>query len=82
LHEIKTTHAEGMSFVYLPKEKIIYEGDLYSLPDDGTIATAIEATRSFHAYLKKKRINPERIIGHHGRADISMEIINKAVSMK
>jgi glyoxylase-like metal-dependent hydrolase (beta-lactamase superfamily II) len=82
LHEIKTTHAEGMSFVYLPQENIIYEGDLYTLPDDGTITPAIEATRNFHAYLKKKKINPKRIIGHHGRSDITMDIMNKAVSMK
>jgi glyoxylase-like metal-dependent hydrolase (beta-lactamase superfamily II) len=82
LHEIKTTHAEGMSFLYLPKENIIYEGDLYTLPDDGTITPAIEATRNFHAYLKKKKINPVRIIGHHGRSDITMDIMNKAVSTK
>jgi glyoxylase-like metal-dependent hydrolase (beta-lactamase superfamily II) len=82
LHEIKTNHAKGMSFVYLPKENIIYEGDLYTLPDDGTITPAIETTRQFHTYLKKKKINPSRIIGHHGRADITMNIMNKAVLLK
>lgn len=82
LHEIKTTHAKGMSFVYLPKEKILYQGDLYTLPDDGTITPAIEVTRNFHAYLKKKNIKPNRIIGHHGHSDISFEILEKAVSLK
>ncbi|HZG73153.1 MAG TPA: hypothetical protein VEY51_16580 [Chondromyces sp.] len=80
-HEIKNSHAKGLSFVYLPKEKIIYQGDLFSLPDDGTITPAIEVTREFYAYLKKNKIIPVRIIGHHGHSNITNDMLKAAIEM-
>lgn len=81
-YEIYNTHAEGMSFLYLPVQKIIYQGDLYSLPDDGTITPAIEITRGFKRFIDQRKLSVERIVGHHGSSNITMEILNKAVQMK
>lgn len=78
-YEIKNSHAEGMSFLYLPAEKIIYEGDLYSLPDDGTITPAIEITRDFEKFIRDKNLQVERIIGHHGHSNISLTTLKEAV---
>jgi hypothetical protein len=82
LHEVKNNHAEGLSFVFLPADKIIYEGDLYSLPDDGTITPAIEITRQFSSYLSEKKLKYDRIIGHHGHSNITPAILQQAVAAK
>jgi glyoxylase-like metal-dependent hydrolase (beta-lactamase superfamily II) len=82
IHELKNGHAEGMSFVYLPKEQIIYQGDLLSIPEDGVITPAIEITRDFHKFIKSKKLPVKRIIGHHGLSNITTEILNTAISKK
>ncbi len=87
LHEVEfypltNKHAEGMSFVYLPKEQLVYQGDLYSLPDDKTITPAIEINIDFYKFLQKNKLPVKRIIGHHGAADSSMEDLEKAVKMR
>ncbi len=82
LHEMPNNHAKGLSFVYLPADKIIYEGDLYSLPADGTITPAIEITRQFYRFIQEKNIHPSRIIGHHGHSNITAAILRTAVHSK
>jgi glyoxylase-like metal-dependent hydrolase (beta-lactamase superfamily II) len=82
LHEIKNGHAQGMSFVYLPKEQIIYQGDLYSVPEDAVITPAIEITRDFNRYVQKNKLKVKRIIGHHGLSNITPEMLSKAIGMK
>ena len=81
-YEVKNGHAEGMSFVYLPEEQVIYQGDLYSLPDDRTITPAIDVNRDFYYFLKKRKIAAKRIIGHHGANDIKMRDLEEAISVK
>jgi hypothetical protein len=80
-YEVPTGHAEGMSFVYLPKEGIIYQGDLYSLPDDRTTTPAIQATRDFYRFLQQRKLGVKQIIGHHGSSDISLDELEKAVRL-
>lgn len=81
-YEVKNSHAEGMSFVYLPKEEIVYQGDLYSLPDDRTITPAIEINQDFYRFLQQRKLGVKRIIGHHGASNIRMEDLENAVKMK
>jgi glyoxylase-like metal-dependent hydrolase (beta-lactamase superfamily II) len=82
IREIDNSHAKGMSFIYLPKEQIIYQGDLYSVPGDGVITPAIQVTKDFHRYLRKSKLPVKRIIGHHGSSNITPQMLEKAMSMK
>ena len=81
-YEMANTHAQGMSFLYLPTEGIVYQGDLFSLPDDGTITPAIEITRDFHRFIKSNKLPVKRIIGHHGSSAITPKVLAQAVSLK
>jgi glyoxylase-like metal-dependent hydrolase (beta-lactamase superfamily II) len=81
-YSVKSKHAQGMSFLRLPNEKIIYQGDLYTLPDDHTITPAIETTRDFNQFLIKKGLTFERMIGHHGSNFITQQILQKAITLK
>jgi glyoxylase-like metal-dependent hydrolase (beta-lactamase superfamily II) len=80
-YTVPSNHAEGLSFLYLPVEKLIYEGDLYTLPDDGTITPATETTRGFHRFLQMEKIVWERMVGHHGLNTITPAMLETAVQM-
>jgi glyoxylase-like metal-dependent hydrolase (beta-lactamase superfamily II) len=82
LHAVKSSHAKGMSFLFLPVEAIIYEGDLVTVPEDGTITAAIKATREFYQYLQKRSIHYQRIIGHHGHSFITPVMLEQMIETK
>ncbi|WP_315816772.1 hypothetical protein [Paraflavitalea speifideaquila] len=76
-YKVPNSHAQGLSFLYLPLESLIYEGDLLSMPEDGTITPAIQVSREFYQFLKKKKLRYKRIIGHHGLSDIKPSLLSK-----
>lgn len=80
--EIPNSHAKGMSFLYVPQEKIIYQGDLLSLPSDSYITPAIKVTREFGDFVRQKKIAFTKIIGHHGLSIISKETFEEIINMK
>lgn len=76
-YEIPNSHAKGMSFLYLPEEKLIYQGDLLSLPADYYLTPAIGVTKEFSEFLHQKNIPFTQIIGHHGLPIISKKTFEK-----
>jgi glyoxylase-like metal-dependent hydrolase (beta-lactamase superfamily II) len=62
-------HAAGMLIVYLPKEKIVVEADLYTPPTQGEPPAAINASnRTFQRALQSLKLNVETIVPIHGRS--------------
>jgi glyoxylase-like metal-dependent hydrolase (beta-lactamase superfamily II) len=59
-------HMEEMIVAYLPKEKIIFQGDLLNRPDDGRVTPGNATTAHFADWLKKSGLAVERIVGVHG----------------
>ncbi len=76
-HEVVNAHADGMALAYFPAEKLIYQGDLLSVPLDGTLPLAIEVTQDMQRFLKLKEINFTRMIGHHGHNNITPYILSQ-----
>jgi glyoxylase-like metal-dependent hydrolase (beta-lactamase superfamily II) len=62
-------HAKEMLIVYLPKEKLVFQGDLLNLPQAGTtmITPGNETTVHFADRLKALGLAVERIAAVHGR---------------
>jgi glyoxylase-like metal-dependent hydrolase (beta-lactamase superfamily II) len=62
-------HAKEMLIVYLPKEKLVFQGDLLNLPQPGTtiVTPGNETTAHFADRLKALGLNVEKIAGVHGR---------------
>lgn len=61
-------HAKEMVIAWLPKEKIVFQGDLFFEPfDPGPLGTTQKPTYQFAAAMKKLNINPDRIAAVHGR---------------
>lgn len=61
-------HAKEMLVAYLPKERIIFQGDLVNLPNSGRWmpSTIIEATTHFFDSIKRLNLQVERITSVHG----------------
>ncbi|HEY0078064.1 MAG TPA: MBL fold metallo-hydrolase [Pyrinomonadaceae bacterium] len=61
-------HAEEMLVVYLPKEKLVFQGDLVNLTNDGKYApsTVNEATIHFADAITRLGLDVKRIAAVHG----------------
>jgi glyoxylase-like metal-dependent hydrolase (beta-lactamase superfamily II) len=72
-------HAKEMLVVYLPKEKILFEGDMLGLPAGSTlIPAANETTLHFAERLKALGLAVDKIASVHGRT-ATMEDLRAAV---
>jgi glyoxylase-like metal-dependent hydrolase (beta-lactamase superfamily II) len=61
-------HAQEMVIAYLPKQRIVFQGDLFFLPaNDAPIGPAQDTTLSFARQLRDKKLEVERIASAHGR---------------
>ncbi len=78
VHEIPDSlHARGFVMAYLPKEKILIEGDPFHIrPQDNMLRPLPVATEiNLIENIERLRLNVERILPLHGRAS-SMEELN------
>jgi glyoxylase-like metal-dependent hydrolase (beta-lactamase superfamily II) len=67
-------HANEMIVAYLPKQKILFQGDLLNAAANGTIPIAQDVTLSFSEKLQQLGLEVERIYGVHGRATTPEEL--------
>jgi glyoxylase-like metal-dependent hydrolase (beta-lactamase superfamily II) len=59
-------HAEEMLVAWLPREKLVFQGDLLNRPADGRPRAGNLTTRHFADWLKASGLPVERIAGVHG----------------
>jgi flavorubredoxin len=74
-------HAKEMLVVYLPQEKIIFQGDLLILPDGSTVNPANETTVHFAEWLSKSGLAVDKIVGVHGRMGTTADL-RRALELK
>ncbi len=61
-------HAREMVIAYLPQQRIVFQGDLFNVPNnDAPFGPPQASTLSFARALKEKGIKAEWIAGVHGR---------------
>lgn len=69
-------HAGGMLIVYLPKEKIVVNADLYSPPTQGQPPAPINASnRTFANMLKNLKLDVQTHVPIHGRTGSHAEFV-------
>ncbi|HZG54429.1 MAG TPA: MBL fold metallo-hydrolase [Pyrinomonadaceae bacterium] len=73
-------HMDEMIVAYLPKEKLIFQGDLLNRPEDGRITPGNATTAHFAAWLKKSGLAVERVVGVHGPISTLAEL-HQAVAL-
>ncbi len=67
-------HAKEIIVAYLPKEKILFQADLFNPAANGSIPIAPDVTISFFERLEKLGLNVEKIYGVHGRVTTPQEL--------
>jgi glyoxylase-like metal-dependent hydrolase (beta-lactamase superfamily II) len=67
-------HAKEIIVAYLPKEKILFQADLFNPAANGSIPIAPDATISFFERLERLGLNVEKIYGVHGRVTTPQEL--------
>ena len=76
-------HAREMLVAYLPKEKLVFQGDLVNLPATGRWmpSTVNDTTLHFYDSLRRLGLQVERIAAVHGPV-ATLEDLRKAVEKK
>jgi glyoxylase-like metal-dependent hydrolase (beta-lactamase superfamily II) len=76
----KNSHVREMLFAYLPKRRMVYQGDPLILPAYGTdVPPALALTREFAADLKRLRLPVDTILNTHGRVG-TMQDLNASLA--
>jgi glyoxylase-like metal-dependent hydrolase (beta-lactamase superfamily II) len=67
-------HAREMVIAYLPKERVVFQGDLFTVPNnEGPFGPPQATAASFAKQLQALRLGFDRIAGVHGRTATSAE---------
>jgi glyoxylase-like metal-dependent hydrolase (beta-lactamase superfamily II) len=85
LHDIgANSHAREMVVAYLPKQGVVFQGDLFFSPFDGQpIGFAQQMTQEFAAKIRALGFKVDKLAGVHGRVgtmnelDQSLELAKK-----
>jgi len=82
LHDIgPTSHVNEIVMAYLPKERLVFQGDLIILPPRGDVAPANALTAEFAQALEKLKLDVETIVGVHGRVG-TLDDLKQAVAKR
>jgi hypothetical protein len=75
LHDIgPTSHVDEIVLAYLPKQKLIFQGDLVILPARGAVPAANALTAEFAKAIQRLGLDVETIAGVHGRVGTLTDI--------
>jgi glyoxylase-like metal-dependent hydrolase (beta-lactamase superfamily II) len=81
IHDIgPSPHAGEMVVVWLPREGILFQGDLLNAGSDGSLQPANDTTRHFADWLEEGGIRPRTILGVHSPAR-TMADLERALAM-
>jgi glyoxylase-like metal-dependent hydrolase (beta-lactamase superfamily II) len=72
------SHVDAELLVYLPAERLLYQGDFVTFPDYGGDAPDIPVTRELANLIRTLGLDVETIVGTHGRVGTMAEL-NRAV---
>jgi glyoxylase-like metal-dependent hydrolase (beta-lactamase superfamily II) len=67
-------HVDEMLVAYLPKEKLVFVSDLFTIPPQGPIPPGTPANRDFSDKLKKLGLDVQTIAPGHGRMGTIKEL--------
>lgn len=82
LHDIgPTSHVDEMVLAYLPRERLVFQGDLLILPDRGTVRPANQLTVEFARAIDRLGLDVRTIAGVHGPVG-SIDDLRQAVTLR
>ncbi|HUQ84375.1 MAG TPA: MBL fold metallo-hydrolase [Gemmatimonadaceae bacterium] len=75
LHDIgPTSHVNEITLAYLPKERLVFQGDLIILPARGDVGPANMLTAEFAQAVDRLDLDVQTIVGVHGRVGTTADL--------
>ncbi len=75
-----SSHAEGHLFMHLPAHKLLFQGDLFYLPERGAPPAAFPVVRELEREIARRGLAVETVAGVHGRP-ASMEEFRRSLRL-
>jgi glyoxylase-like metal-dependent hydrolase (beta-lactamase superfamily II) len=74
-------HAHEMVVAYLPRQRLVFQGDLFFSPYDGqAIGFAQESTQQFASRIRELGLNVDKLAGVHGKVG-SISEVNQSLEL-
>ncbi len=75
-------HADEMVIAYLPRQKILFQGDLFSPPESGPIGKAQAGTLHLAQKIRELGLQVDKLVGVHGRESTVAELEKNVAESK
>jgi glyoxylase-like metal-dependent hydrolase (beta-lactamase superfamily II) len=69
-----TTHSAAHMIAHVPAAKLVFQGDLFYVPERGPVPPAFDVVAELDRQLRRSGIAAERIAGVHGRIGTAEEL--------
>lgn len=70
-----STHASDMLIAYDPVEQIIFQGDLFALPEVGPVPVGFPVNQQLAQFIKARQLPVKLIVSVHGRSGTLGELL-------
>jgi glyoxylase-like metal-dependent hydrolase (beta-lactamase superfamily II) len=67
VHRIATSHADTNLLMHLPAQKLLFQGDLFYVPERGAVPPAFPVSADLDRAIRQRHLEVARIAGVHGR---------------
>jgi glyoxylase-like metal-dependent hydrolase (beta-lactamase superfamily II) len=71
---IPNEHADGNVAYFVPDGRVLFQGDLFYIPERGAIPKQFPVTDALVRVLRANDLKPEHVIGVHGRTGTWTEV--------
>lgn len=77
-----TPHADEMVIAYLPRQKLLFQGDLFNPPETGPIGKALPGTIHLAQKIRELGLQVDKLVGVHGRESTLAEMEKNVAESK
>ena len=67
VHRIATSHSDTNLLIHIPAQKLLFQGDLFYLPERGAVPPAFAVTADLDRAIRERQLDVAKIVGVHGR---------------
>ena len=77
-----TRHTEHLLVTWLPKEKILFEADHFTMPRTGVVGPAVKVTHSFAKALRRAELEPAMLVTAHSPLTATLDDLRESLDKK
>ncbi len=74
VYAVANTHADGNLAFHLPAARILFQGDLFYVPERGPVPPAFPVTEALAKTVRDRGLAVETVVGVHGRTGTTAEM--------